>query len=537
MSKTSLKQVDDPLAKLRKDVETDPDAQAAYEDTWVRANLLRNAKRTRRQQRLSQREVADEMGTSQSAVSDLESGRMEPQLRTLQRYARAIGRKLDIAFIEPRRPRVFGQVWTEVERSGLSLILTALATRKEGDGRRRTLAALAEAVTMPPSIVEFVLTNLLNNGWATTDGQIYSLNDKAACAVGVSLERGRVVGVLVDLDGEVVQEFSTRPANWSASAVVESAVDVVERLINSSPAERVVGVGVSIAGIVQNESGRVMFAPDLQSDEDDWFGIDLEEQLQEDIQDRLGNPTLLVVVENDANSLAIHEYLHRGDPSVLTVLLSGAGIGCGLVIEGSLVHGVQSAAGEGGHTIIELDGPPCRAGFDHNGCLETMASAQGIVKDVLGEDSDLALEDALTVVNDRIRNGDDAANETFVQAGFHLGRFLGVATALIDPSRLVLYAHREIADSTYPSAQGFQEGLQHGLDETMPTSEAARESSDLGSTSSRWLANLPRVEWHILGSETSAKAAGSVAIRHFLARPARWAPAMLPANDAELAGV
>ncbi|MDA8363700.1 MAG: helix-turn-helix transcriptional regulator [Gammaproteobacteria bacterium] len=40
---------------------------------------------------LSQAEVARRMGTTQSVVARLESGRRTPSLRTVQRYAQAVG--------------------------------------------------------------------------------------------------------------------------------------------------------------------------------------------------------------------------------------------------------------------------------------------------------------------------------------------------------------------------------------------------------------------------------------------------------------
>jgi ribosome-binding protein aMBF1 (putative translation factor) len=54
--------------------------------------------RTRAQ--LSQAEVASRMGTTESAVSRLESGRAKPSTRTLERYAKATGHRLRIS-LEP----------------------------------------------------------------------------------------------------------------------------------------------------------------------------------------------------------------------------------------------------------------------------------------------------------------------------------------------------------------------------------------------------------------------------------------------------
>ncbi|MGH7857652.1 MAG: helix-turn-helix domain-containing protein [Candidatus Binatia bacterium] len=50
----------------------------------------------RRRAGLTQREVAERMGTTQSAVSRVESGRVAPSLDFLDRYARAIGTRLAV---------------------------------------------------------------------------------------------------------------------------------------------------------------------------------------------------------------------------------------------------------------------------------------------------------------------------------------------------------------------------------------------------------------------------------------------------------
>ena len=47
---------------------------------------------------LSQREVAERMGTSQPTVARLESGH-KPSLKTLERYAAAVGMKIEIHLV------------------------------------------------------------------------------------------------------------------------------------------------------------------------------------------------------------------------------------------------------------------------------------------------------------------------------------------------------------------------------------------------------------------------------------------------------
>jgi predicted transcriptional regulator len=56
--------------------------------------------RKRRELGLSQTEVAARMGTSQSAVARLESGDADVRLSTLERYAAALGWKLQLSLEE-----------------------------------------------------------------------------------------------------------------------------------------------------------------------------------------------------------------------------------------------------------------------------------------------------------------------------------------------------------------------------------------------------------------------------------------------------
>jgi len=61
-----------------------------------REALLADLVEQRRAAGLSQADVADRMGTSQPAVARLEAGGVDVRLSTLQRYAAAVGRHLEV---------------------------------------------------------------------------------------------------------------------------------------------------------------------------------------------------------------------------------------------------------------------------------------------------------------------------------------------------------------------------------------------------------------------------------------------------------
>lgn len=70
-----------------------------------RQELVQSLAALRNELGMSQTEVAARMGTSQSAVARLEAGDADPRLSTLERYAAALGRNLDVRLDAHREDR------------------------------------------------------------------------------------------------------------------------------------------------------------------------------------------------------------------------------------------------------------------------------------------------------------------------------------------------------------------------------------------------------------------------------------------------
>ncbi|QPP10908.1 ROK family protein [Streptomyces bathyalis] len=119
----------------------------------------------------------------------------------------------------------------------------------------------------------------------------------------------------------------------------------------------VVGVGVAAPGPLDHVRGvlrHVTGVPQLA-------GFPLRDALAR----RLGLP---VVVDKDTDAAALGLAL-RGKESLAYIHL-GTGLGAGLVLDGRIHRGGRNGAGEFGHQVVQLDGPPCRCG--RNGCLEAL---------------------------------------------------------------------------------------------------------------------------------------------------------------------
>jgi ribosome-binding protein aMBF1 (putative translation factor) len=75
-----------------------PGAQWAYGEAMRSFQLGEEVRRLRSERGLSQQELAERMGVTQSVVARLEAGGVEPRLRTLDRVARALDVELEVHF-------------------------------------------------------------------------------------------------------------------------------------------------------------------------------------------------------------------------------------------------------------------------------------------------------------------------------------------------------------------------------------------------------------------------------------------------------
>lgn len=152
---------------------------------------------------------------------------------------------------------------------------------------------------------------------------------------------------------------------------------------------------------------------------------------------------------NDANAAAIGEKVFgnaKGMNDFIVVTL-GTGLGSGIFCGGQLLYGSTGFAGELGHTIVIDGGRQCGCG--RKGCLETYASATGIVTTVnellkkipndsmlRGVDKDKI--DSKSIYDVAVR-GDKLALEAFEYTGEILGKALANATAFSSPEAIFLF--------------------------------------------------------------------------------------------------
>lgn len=145
------------------------------------------------------------------------------------------------------------------------------------------------------------------------------------------------------------------------------------------------------------------------------------------------NADLNWVLENDANAAALGEaeFGSGRGANHLVCLTLGTGLGSGIIIDGDIYRGASGAAGEFGHFQIEPDGRLCGCGS--RGCLETYASATGLVETYYGLTGN---RPTAREIMDRVKEEEDAVRAAR-QTGLYLGRGLAQLINLLEPEKII----------------------------------------------------------------------------------------------------
>ncbi|PHR30826.1 MAG: glucokinase [Fluviicola sp.] len=252
-------------------------------------------------------------------------------------------------------------------------------------------------------------------------------------ALGVDIGGTNTAFGLCDKNGGISHEASFPTTDF------ETAEELVEAIYNHLKerdlVESILGIGIG-APNANYYSGNIEFAPNLS-----WKGVTPIAQL---FERKFDLPTLLT---NDANAAAIGEmvYGNARDLSHFVTITLGTGLGSGIIIDGNLVYGHDGFAGEYGHIQVVPDGRSCGCG--RNGCLETYASATGVVRSITElsssqkESSKLMERDDIQAheVFDFAKAGDPFAKEIIDFTASTLGKALANFSCFSSPQAYVLF--------------------------------------------------------------------------------------------------
>jgi len=244
---------------------------------------------------------------------------------------------------------------------------------------------------------------------------------------GVDIGGTNTVFGLVDRNGIIVAENKLSTSSYpEIGDFVSVLTNSIQRLISGIDNIKLKGVGIG-APNANYHKGTIELAPNLA-----WKGI---VPLSALIKEKINLP---VAVTNDANGAAMGEMIVGGAKKIkdFIILTLGTGVGSGIVVNGEL-----------GHTIVVPGGRACGCG--RQGCLETYASASGLVRTVLYLLSEMKEESPFRDVSpssltskqiaEAAKNGDPVASKAFDYTAEMLAFGIVNAVVFSSPEAIFLF--------------------------------------------------------------------------------------------------
>jgi glucokinase len=187
--------------------------------------------------------------------------------------------------------------------------------------------------------------------------------------IGVDLG-GTKIGIgILDCTGQIIDCLRMPTESQYGPVGVENQIIQAIEILSSRTPVKIRGIGIGVAGQVEEETGVVRFAPNLPG----WHQV----KLGDDIKNKIGLP---VKVVNDVRAITWGEWLYGAGKNYqdLICLFVGTGIGSGIICQGQMQKGSSNTFGEVGHMTIDFQGPRCTCG--NNGCFEALAGGWGIAR-------------------------------------------------------------------------------------------------------------------------------------------------------------
>lgn len=188
--------------------------------------------------------------------------------------------------------------------------------------------------------------------------------------IAVDLGVDRAVVARVALGGRVWERAEAAITHdteaWQVGAAVAA---LIRHVVSWAPEDApLLGIGISVPGLVRRTDGLVRQAPNLGW-RDVSFGSIVLAALDLDVPVRLGN-------DADLGALAEHNRGAGVGVDDLIYVSGNVGVGAGVISGGARLEGARGYAGEVGHLNFDPRGPECHCGS--RGCWETAVGAHVI---------------------------------------------------------------------------------------------------------------------------------------------------------------
>ena len=266
---------------------------------------------------------------------------------------------------------------TATEMRGINRSAILETVRRQSPIARTTIAKQLD-VSLPT--VMRIVDKLIEEGFVRPQGEtewsggrrrpLLEFNADGNVVLGVDMGGTKLYGAISEIGGHIIDEVTMEREGASGEACYDLLTKLIDDLLARPGLQGrcVRGIGVGAPGITHHQEGIVKWAYALN-----WKDFPLKARLNERYK-------LPITVDNDVNLAALGELWFGAGQNVQNMVLItiGAGIGAGIIIDGTLYRGSTEASGEIGHMIPgrEFLGKS----FIDFGALESVASATGIMK-------------------------------------------------------------------------------------------------------------------------------------------------------------
>ena len=267
---------------------------------------------------------------------------------------------------------------------------------------------------------------------------VFGLANSAIYFAGINVARDHMAYVITDLQNNIILEHTDNSFELvDRPQCLERICQNIENFIATSGVDRekILGVGVSIVGRVNPETGRSYK-----------YFTSSEESLTDIISARIG---IRVMLENDTRARCYAEYTtgKAKNESNVIYLHMGRGVAIGIVIDGKLYYGKNGFAGEFGHIPFFDNEIICACG--KKGCLETEVSGIALenkIVDLIERGVNTHLREMYDRgesihINDIIaaaRNDDNLAIELIEEAGEKVGKAVAFLINTFNPETVIV---------------------------------------------------------------------------------------------------
>ncbi len=323
----------------------------------------------------------------------------------------------------------------ELRRANLDRVLAAALDRPGPFTRAELIKATGlSAPTIGSLTGELIRRDLLHDlGTAPSRGgrrpSLMEFNARYGFAVSIDIGPTRTRLAIADLRQErLAHDVVATPASQPPCDLLQQIVRDVESLMarNGVPGDRVLAVAVGVPGVVDEQTGVVSLAPNLEG----WQDVPVGRLLARAFQ-------APVFVENDVNLAILGEHwrgVAQGHDTCAFIFV-GTGIGAAVLIDGRLHRGHHYMAGE---IAVMCMGPQyLDHQFGNHGCLESLAGLQALASRF----PEAAQGDPATWVStvvEAAHRGDPAARAAVLETAQLIGIAAANVGTVVDPSIIVL---------------------------------------------------------------------------------------------------